>query len=155
MAVKRGTCGSEAAGVAACAAEGCALSGRGWGAAFLLRIILGSSEKEDLAAATSGGCPSTLNICASILPAVFSTRMVTSLPIFKKKLLTKAISPFSVRRMGLPPASRLMMNPLSTVPGGRLATCMVPEVLPEKTCGCCTPVTVCGGRMVISRISAT
>ena len=86
------------------------------GCKFLLTITSGSCSKLDCCTATSGGCPFTESIWAELLPAICSIRMVISLPIFRKKLLAKVMSPLSVRKIGFPFVSRLIINPLKIEP---------------------------------------
>ncbi len=133
--------------------EGCCVPCWTEGFKLSLTIISGSGAKPDCSTAISGGCPLTVNICAELLPAICSMRIVISLPIFKKKLLAKVISPLSVRNTGLPPESRFIIKPLMIEPGCKLPSDPWAVELPV-TCGCWMPLTVCGGSIVIRRRSA-
>ena len=113
-----------------------------------LRITSGSCAKAEIFCAISGGWPSTLSRLATVLPTGPVIRTTTSLPILRKKLVTKGISPLSVRTIGLPVASRFIIKPWSTVPVGSVATAALEcELVPCAICG--GPCTGwAGGRLI-------
>jgi len=133
---------------------GCDCCGDCWidGFKLSLTIISGSGANPDCNTATSGGWPFTVSICAELLPAICSMRMVISLPILRKKLLAKVMSPLSVRKIGFPPESRFIIKPLKIEPGWKLPRLPCGVGLPV-TCAGCIPLTDCGGSMVMSRRS--